>query len=139
MRQYAEIILRGALVLLAATVVAVVVPAQGAISPMSRGGEGVLERRGGAAVDRDWAQRGPVAVRPDLGGSMLAQKATTKEETVTPPAPAPAPAPRKMRKVGAPPAEQMEKDGSKSMGIGDEPERVGTKKLGGQPIRAKED
>jgi hypothetical protein len=139
MWQYTEVILRGALGLLAAMVVVGVVPAQAAIAPAGRGGDGVLENRGAVAVARDWVQRWPAAERVDLRGSMLAQKEATKEEKLAPPAPAPAPAPRRMRKMGTPPAEQMERDGSKSMGIGDEPERVGTKKLGGQTIRAKED
>lgn len=125
-RKYGEIILTGALVWLAAVVMVGVVQVQAVTSPGGRGVDG----------DGEWVQ-GTAGQGSQLGVYLVAQKTEKKE--VKPAAPAPAPEePQIHRKRAAPPA-QMEREDGKSAGFGDEMERAGTKKLGGQPIRAKED
>jgi hypothetical protein len=73
------------------------------------------------------------------GAFLLAQK-TDQEKA---PAPSPTPLPQKPGKSKSlePPQSQPEKMQRRTRGIGplgDEPERAGTKKIGGQSIRAKE-
>lgn len=69
------------------------------------------------------------------GTVLLAQNAEPQKEK--PPAPAPPPQePKKLKTMGPQPSPQMERM-EKSV-IRDEPEKAGTKKIGGQTIRAKE-
>jgi hypothetical protein len=127
MRQYGKIMIRGMLGLLAVTVMAGVVQVQAA----------AMETRNGVEVNSVFSQT-ELAVRgPQAGEYLLAQ--TTEHRAVKPVPPPTSPAePKKLRKRAAPPP-AMERTGSKSMEMGDDLERAGTRKLGGQTIRAKED
>jgi hypothetical protein len=70
---------------------------------------------------------------PESGLVLLAQNTEPPKEKQPP---SPPKEPKKMRPMGAPPSPQMERM-EKSV-IRDEPGKAGTKKLGGQAIRAKE-
>jgi hypothetical protein len=120
MRQFLKILIRGALVLTAVTVMLTTVQAQAA--PIN---------------DQDQVQRWPAVTDSQPATFLLAQNAETLKQK--PPSPAPSPnEPKKFRKRAAPPPAQMERQDSKSPVFGDDPERAGTKKLGGQIIRGQE-
>jgi hypothetical protein len=85
----------------------------------------------------DWVQRWPEMRAMPPATFLLAQNAETLKQK--PPSPAPSPnEPKRFRKRAAPPPAQMERQDSKSPVFGDDPERAGTKKLGGQIIRGQE-
>ncbi len=76
---------------------------------------------------------GPKA--PQARVLLLAQNTEPSKEKQPCPAPPPK-EPKELKTMGAPPRPQMERMGK---GVGrDEPQRAGTKKIGGQTIRAKE-
>ena len=88
-----------------------------------------------AKVNRDWTQCGPVAKAEGGRSLLLAQKDKAAPEKLKSPA-TPQQNPKKMKRA-APPAPSMEKY-DKSSG-GEQLERAGTKKLGGEVIRNKEE
>ena len=116
MRQLLKILLKGALGLTAVTVM--VTTAQAA--PIN---------------DRDQVQNWPAVTASPPQAFLLAQNAEPVKAKPAPPAPSPKKA-RAPRDMDAP-SPQMERHDSKSV-ISDEPERAGTKKLGGQIIRSQE-
>jgi hypothetical protein len=120
MRQFLKILIRGALVLTAVTVMLTTVQAPAA--PIN---------------DQDRVQRWSAVTAPPPGVFLLAQNPETLKEKPASPAPSPT-GPRKFRKKAAPPPAQMERQDSKSSVFGNDPERAGTKKLGGQIIRGQE-
>jgi hypothetical protein len=69
--------------------------------------------------------------------ALLAQKAEAGSDQTKSPPPSPA-KPRKMKKAAAP-APAQERDSSKSGGFSDELDRAGTKKIGGEVIRNKDE
>jgi hypothetical protein len=74
---------------------------------------------------------------PESGLVLLAQNTEpTKDKQPGPPPQPPAKEPKKLKTMGGPPSPQMERM-DKSV-IRDEPGKAGTKKIGGQAIRAKE-
>ena len=121
--------------MMAAMVVALL-QVQAAAAPAGPGaamGTDSLEKGG---AHGNWSLREPAVRKPDSRALILAQKNQTGIGQRAPSAPPPQPKLKKMRKMEAP-APAMERDGSKSLGIDDEPERAGTKKLGGEVIRNK--
>ena len=86
-----------------------------------------------AEVNRDWTQSGPAAKAEGVRPLLLAQKDKAEPEKPKSP-PTPAAEPKKMKKMGAP-APSMERQYER----GDDLERAGTKKLGGEVIRDKEE
>ncbi len=76
---------------------------------------------------------GPQALQS--GTLLLAQSTEPQKEKQPSPGPPPK-EPKKLKTMGAPPRPQMERM-EKSV-IRDEPQKAGTKKIGGQTIRAKE-
>lgn len=98
-----------------------------------------IESEVGAGINTVLAQK-VLSGKGQLPGEfVLAEATTSKAVKPAPPAAPEAPKVKRMRKMGAPPPPAMERDSSKSMEMGDDLERAGTKKLGGQTIRAKED
>ncbi len=137
MRQFLKILLKGALGLTAATVMVAVVQAQAGPTPDRWASESDSVTRGTVMGDRDGVQRWPAVRTPHPGTFLLAQNAESLKEKPVSPAPPPE-EPKKLRKRAAPPPPHMEKKASESPMIPDEMERSGTKKIGGQTIRAKE-
>jgi hypothetical protein len=129
MKQLVKFILGGALGVLAAAGLAWSVQVQ----------PGASESGVGAGINTVWAQEVLAGQRQLPGEYVLAGAAEPKAVKPAPPAAPEAPKAKRMRKMGEPPSPAMERDSSKSMEMGDDLERVGTKKLGGQTIRAKED
>lgn len=85
----------------------------------------------------NWVQRWPEMMAVSPATFLLAQNPETLKEKPASPTPSPN-EPRKFRKKAAPPPAPMERQDSKSPAFGDDPERAGTKKLGGQIIRGQE-
>jgi hypothetical protein len=133
MRQFLKILVKGVLGLTAATAMVAVVQAQAAPIP-DRAGDSGSVTRGGGLGDRDGVQEWPGVVAPS-GAFLLAQNVEPpKEKSVSP-----ASSPKKAKaRRSMPPPPQMERSAPGSPMIPDEPERSGTKKIGGQTIRAKE-
>ena len=132
MRQYVRVIVTGALGLTAVMVMVGGVLA--ALSPAGQQSAGALIP---VKIERDWAQGFPVEQAGISRPILLAQKyQPDQEKKKYPPAPSPAEEPRKMKRA-APPAPQMER--SKSVKPDDDFERAGTRKLGGEVIRNKEE
>ncbi|MHB9073747.1 MAG: hypothetical protein ACYC6G_09495 [Desulfobaccales bacterium] len=115
MRHFMGIFLKGAAGLTATLIMAVALPVQAAPTP-----------------DQAGLLAGPNA--SESGLVLLAQNTEPPKEKQ--PCPPPPKEPKKMRTMGAPPSPQMERM-EKSV-IRDEPAKAGTKKIGGQAIRAKE-
>ena len=116
MRQFMGIFLKGAVGLTATLLMAATVPVQAAATP-----------------DQAGLLAGPNV--PKSGLVLLAQNTEPAKEKQPSP-PAPPKEPKKLKTMGAPPSPQMERM-DKSV-IRDEPGKAGTKKIGGQAIRAKE-
>lgn len=117
MRHCIRIFLRGVLGLTALMVLAAAFQVQGAATP-------------------DHSGLMPVAKAQQPGVVLLAQKTEPVKEKKQPPV-EPAQEPKQLKTMGTPPSPAMEKM-DKSVIRGTEPEKAGTKKLGGQTIRAKE-
>jgi hypothetical protein len=132
MRKYARVLVRGALGLTAAMVMAGAAQASAALFPYwQRSAEIMVTTK----VKRDWTRSGPAAKGEGIRPLVLAQKNEPVPEKPKSP-PAPATETRKMKRA-APPATQMER--SKSIKPDEDLERAGTKKLGGEVIRNKEE
>jgi hypothetical protein len=116
MRHFIKIFLGGAVGLTAILVMAAALPVQAAPTP-----------------DHASMLAGPQALQP--GTLLLVQNTEPAKEKHPSPAPPPKEQ-KKLKTMGAPPDQQMERM-EKSV-IRDEPEKAGTKKIGGQAIRAKE-
>jgi hypothetical protein len=132
MRQYVRMIVTGALGLTAAMVMAGAALASAALSPNWQQSAGELTT---IKIERDWAQGGPVE-RAGSGRPMLLVQKTQSDQEKKKYPPAPAAEPRKMKRA-APPAPQPEMD--KSMKTDQDLERAGTRKLGGEVIRNKDE
>jgi hypothetical protein len=115
MRQFTRIFFKG-VVGLTALIMAAAIPVQAASTP-----------------DQAGHLAGPNALESGL--VLLAQNTEPPKEKQPSPAPPPK-EPKKLKTMGAPPSPQMERM-EKSV-IRDEPGKAGTKKIGGQAIRAKE-
>jgi hypothetical protein len=94
---------------------------------------------GGSVYDGRYGLTLPTASTPESQPIFLAQNTSTKKEQ-SPGAPPTPPAEKSLRTMSPapPPIKRMEEKAGKGLTINDEPERAGTKKLGGQAIRAKE-
>lgn len=117
MRYFMGIFLKGAVALTATWVMATALPVQAAPSP---GQAGLLTE----------------ANAPQSGLVLLAQNTEPPKEK-QPPQPPPPKEPKKMKTMG-PQMERMEQPAPRSIIMPDEPQKAGTKKIGGQAIRAKE-
>lgn len=120
MRQFLRILSRSALGLTTLTVMLTTV--QAPVTPIN---------------DQDRVQTCSAVTASPPATFLLAQNPETLKEKPAAPAPSPN-EPRKLRKRAAPPPAPMERQDSKSPVFGDDPERAGTKKLGGQIIRGQE-
>ena len=130
MRKFARVLVRGVLGLTAAMVMAGAAQASAALCPGWQRSTGIMVT---TKVNRDWTQSGPVAKAEGVRPLLLAQKDKAEPEKPKSP-PSPAAEPKKMKKTGAP-APSMEKQYER----GEDLERAGTKKLGGEVIRQKEE
>lgn len=119
MRHFMEIFLRGAVGLTATLLMATALPVQAGPTP-----------------DQASLLAGPQTLQS--GTLLLAQNTEPQKEKQ--PAPAPTPKePKKMRTMGPQqPQERPQMERMEKSVIRDEPEKAGTKKIGGQTIRAKE-
>ena len=116
MRYFMGVFLRRALGLMATLIMAAALPVQAAPAP-----------------DRTCLLAG--ANTPQSGLVLLAQNTEPPKEKQPSPA-TPVKEPKELKTMGAPPSPQMERM-EKSV-TRDEPQKAGTKKIGGQTIRAKE-
>jgi hypothetical protein len=132
MRQYLKVLIKRSLGLVAAMAMAGVAQASAAFLPIWQSSPKVLS---GSKIKQDWHQSGLVEKAKCNRLVLLAQKKEPAPEKLKSP-PAPAPEPEKMKQADAP-ARQMEKF-DKSIG-GEQLERAGTRKLGGEVIRHKDE
>jgi hypothetical protein len=89
-----------------------------------------------AAPTPDHSNLSPLANSHQSVKLLLAQKTEPAKDKQLSPCPSPPPPDQKTRTLEKPPSPQMERM-DKSV-IRDEPQKAGTKKIGGQTIRAKE-
>lgn len=132
MQQYTKVLIKGWLGLLAAMAMAGVAQASAALLPLWQPSPGILPV---SAIKRDWHHSNPVEKAQYFRLLVLAQKEAPAPEKPKLP-PTPAAEPEKMKQADAP-ARHMEKY---DKSIGGEPlERAGSKKLGGEVIRHKDE
>jgi hypothetical protein len=132
MRQYVKVLIRGSLGLLAGMAMAGVAQVSAALLPLWQPSPGIQPV---SKFKQDWHQSGPLEKAECIRRFILAQKKEPVPEKPKLP-PAPAAEPEKMKQADAP-ARHMEKY-DKSIG-GEQLERAGTKKLGGEVIRHKDE
>ena len=137
MRQFLRILSLSGLTLTALLVLGVAVQAPAAPPPDRWVGQPSRLTQAGVTGQGYWVQRLLVKRAVPPGAFLLAQQPETLKQKPAAPAPS-SNEPRKFRKKAAPPPAPMERQDSKSPVFGDDPERAGTKKLGGQIIRGQE-
>ena len=131
MRQYIKILVRGLVVLVAAMAMAGVAQASAPLLPFGQPSPRIPL----ISKTNNWHQNQPMEKAQCLRPILLAQKnAPAPEKPISPPAPAAEP--EKMKQADAP-AARMEK--SYKMNRDDDFERAGTRKLGGEVIRHKDE